>query len=499
MSRPYADRQLLIVAHDVLKQVERLVNEAGASMERAGAHLDQRVASQRADRVIRQTVVFEALIAIVPVYVNFWVDAPVIAAMVVRIARAYGISLSEHEGREVARQLLSTVGWWLGAGWVGTKAVTALMQSTIIGYPAGVAISGIAFCSLAWALGQTSKLYFSEVSRGKEFKEIKNELGRTLKSSLKQARHQIDSLTAGAKNLPTRVDYQELSELFRSGNNKSRLIAEPGILRPLFDYMAAHQITDVVDLTADQLRSLDKEHPGLAQDMWDAIEFGLEPALPLSKNGLAGVGFVELNVNGSTVLIVDHGALGALHLSFPVGHPLDGLLYVGHPAGTDIYYPAAHFHRLTFEHKFAEAVRLLRFLGATALEVECVRGKGSEWSAQIHADLEKLMMTRGDAHSTAHSNARLLYRATFPESAKPRLPDNLVWYPSEPTWQEVAHARMDQGMKTFALSVKYDDDFQVNANVVGSIAWAKAGISVGGKFEKHEGTEWRISGSFERE
>ncbi len=46
------------------------------------------------------------------------------------------------------------------------------------------------------------------------------------------------------------------------------------------------------------------------------------------------------------------------------GHPLRNILYVGHPAKPDLYFPAAEFHRRVFEHKFVEAVTLLTSLGA---------------------------------------------------------------------------------------------------------------------------------------
>lgn len=57
-------------------------------------------------------------------------------------------------------------------------------------------------------------------------------------------------------------------------------------------------------------------------------------------------------------------------LLFPPGHPQDGVLYVGHPTVHEIYYPTAQFHRLTFEHKFSEAIELLMALGAIEIDVE---------------------------------------------------------------------------------------------------------------------------------
>ncbi len=70
-------------------------------------------------------------------------------------------------------------------------------------------------------------------------------------------------------------------------------------------------------------------------------------------------------------------------LQFPLGHPQDGVLYVGHPAIREIYYPTAQFHQLTFEHKLSEAIELLMALGAIEVSVEHQVGWGREFSTFV--------------------------------------------------------------------------------------------------------------------
>jgi hypothetical protein len=50
-------------------------------------------------------------------------------------------------------------------------------------------------------------------------------------------------------------------------------------------------------------------------------------------------------------------------LRFPVGHSRKNVVYIGHSVGPPIYVPVADFHRLLFEHKVAEAQRMIRCLG----------------------------------------------------------------------------------------------------------------------------------------
>jgi hypothetical protein len=71
----------------------------------------------------------------------------------------------------------------------------------------------------------------------------------------------------------------------------------------------------------------------------------------------------------------------AAGLRFPVGHPRVNVVYVGHPIDPPVYLPVSDFHRFLFEHKVAEAQRLIRSLGAVTVEV--VRIEGWDQSAGI--------------------------------------------------------------------------------------------------------------------
>jgi hypothetical protein len=178
----------------------------------------------------------------------------------------------------------------------------------------------------------------------------------------------------------------------------------------------------------------------------------------------------------------------------PPGHPREGVVYVGNPVDPPLYYPAAQFHRLTFEHKLAEAVRLLVALGATELEVRHVAGWSREVAGRIHVPIpSKGMVVGGDGDERSSSSSALLFRATL-DGGDPWLPDDLGWYPHEPTWRQVADARMRHGLRDFELAVRYVDDFGVNGSL--SVAAQKFGVSLGGAFEEHRSTEWRITGTF---
>lgn len=100
-------------------------------------------------------------------------------------------------------------------------------------------------------------------------------------------------------------------------------------------------------------------------------------------------------------------ATEASQLAFPPGHPKAKVLYGAHPIDTDVYYPVASFHRMVFEHKFAEAINLLMHLGATKIRVEHVRGWSTEFAASLSARMPS-GPTSVKGESTEESKATLI-------------------------------------------------------------------------------------------
>jgi hypothetical protein len=182
-------------------------------------------------------------------------------------------------------------------------------------------------------------------------------------------------------------------------------------------------------------------------------------------------------------------------VTFPPGHPRENILYVGHPTKATVYYTMADFHRMTFEHKFSEAVELLMALGATEISVHHVSGWSREFSGRINAPLGTSGLQAGiDVETSNEKGSELLFKATLIGTDAPTIPDNLAWLSHEPTWQTIARGRIKYGLLDFSLSVAYQDDFGVNAGL--KLTASKAGLDLGGKFEDHESTIWSITGKF---
>jgi len=281
-----------------------------------------------------------------------------------------------------------------------------------------------------------------------------------------------------------------------------------GDAKPLLEQpYAARQLIVVVDDTtleieprAKALASDKAVGPNKGTDVALNVAVGLMGALVPFPIGVLTPALIELakriaklGHEGSPVLAIPRTE--AAKLRFLPGHPRNDVLYVAHPAIPEVYYPMAAFHRLTFEHKFAEAIRLLMALGAKTIEVEHVAGWSAEFSAKIGAGIPPTHVEAEiSAKSSNASKRRLLFQASLEGTDTPSLPANLVWFHHEPTWQQIAEGRVKYGLKDFVLSVSYEDDFGINAGL--KMKATKVGLEIGGEFEDHESTIWRIVGKF---
>jgi hypothetical protein len=79
-------------------------------------------------------------------------------------------------------------------------------------------------------------------------------------------------------------------------------------------------------------------------------------------------------------------------------------------------------------------------------------------------------------------------------SGNASVPNDLVWLPHEPLWQEVVDARLTSGLLSFNVDVRSHDDYGVTANLKAKIA--KSGLEAGGSFVEHRATWWRLTGTF---
>ncbi|MCP1199969.1 hypothetical protein [Notoacmeibacter sp. MSK16QG-6] len=183
-------------------------------------------------------------------------------------------------------------------------------------------------------------------------------------------------------------------------------------------------------------------------------------------------------------------------IDFPPGHPRYDVAYVGHPLRPERYVPMANFHRAMFVDKFFELTHILTALGAREISVNYSSDKsdkkGGSVGFSVAEELVGKLETSAETRNVRKSSGEL--KATFEPKGAPALPPDLAWYPHETAWRSVVHSRLEAGLNTIEVALRYEDDFGINGKIAAGLKGF--GIELGGNFEEFERTVWRFSGVF---
>lgn len=140
-------------------------------------------------------------------------------------------------------------------------------------------------------------------------------------------------------------------------------------------------------------------------------------------------------------------------ITFPVGHPIPNQLYVGHPYTPNVYMPLDTYELSLVEDRIREFCLLCQYLGATEITIEALNSSQSESSKAANSGISgggSYKIVSGGASINNQSSQKLLEAISksisihqeFTPYLPPALPDGLVWYPSEPSWQRLYEQRM---------------------------------------------------------
>jgi uncharacterized protein (DUF697 family) len=490
----------IVVANQPVVDGDKLLAKMRAL--KPNAAIVRESADSRADRIIVEMMISVAAASTLTTAGGSWLQTGIVAVGIVRIARVYGVSLTRQEAGKFAVEALTMYGFYGIVGVLGGKALATAIEVTGVGLVGGMALDAGLTAAVAFALGQVAKAYFGrQVSKG-DFKRI-------MRSSLRQGKklqHQV--LREAGRRRGRAVPYASMATVLQTPLGREVIghivQTNPSLSKALVEFMSAQRLSDLDELSADRLQALDKES-GLAQDLWayvqdvvDVKTLTLMATSPEYDHDLVDT-LRRLRAEGVNIEPITRD--GAAQLLFPVGHPRPRIVYGTNPARTEQCFPLAQYHRFNFEHKFAEAVRLLRSLGVRELAVYHAQGRSQEWAQKIEVPLGlRQVGVEGQAgvegRAKATSTSSQLFIASYQGDSAPRVPEDLVWYYHEPTWQEIAEARLEGRLSRFELHVRYTDDFGMNERLFAGLAEFGPSLELGGSLEEYEITEWRIQGSF---
>lgn len=146
------------------------------------------VCDNDADVAIKTMMGTVVATAAVPAHVNWALTASAMGAGAVAIGKCYDVQLIKDEGWKLVKQFVLSAGMWFLSMNVGSKILSALMQSTGVGYAVGMALDAASSAAFAWAIGSTAKAYFRNEYLGKS-RLTKEELGRIFREAFKEQKN----------------------------------------------------------------------------------------------------------------------------------------------------------------------------------------------------------------------------------------------------------------------------------------------------------------------
>ena len=140
-------------------------------------------------------------------------------------------------------------------------------------------------------------------------------------------------------------------------------------------------------------------------------------------------------------------------ISFPLNHPKNDELYVGHPFNPSIYLPILEYDYELLNDRISELCYLLQCLGATYIEIRNDKSTTNYTQQDNFISTEnglkgKVVTANADYSNTSNSNNTLGNIIKIARTQKltphntPFIPNGLIWYQSEPSWQRLVHQRL---------------------------------------------------------
>lgn len=181
--------------------------------------------------------------------------------------------------------------------------------------------------------------------------------------------------------------------------------------------------------------------------------------------------YTDLSQEVVNVLSVDN----LPKIEFPIGHPIANQLYIGHPYLPHKYIPFENYQLELIEDKVREFCSLVQKLGATEITIECINATSSDGtisgkkSGSMNAQHKvidgnasgKIEYSRHLIDELTHS---INMRQTFTPTQAPILPEGMVWYKHEPSWQRLYAQRMEGSLLTHEERIETRKSQMVESN-----------------------------------
>ena len=203
--------------------------------------------------------------------------------------------------------------------------------------------------------------------------------------------------------------------------------------------------------------------------------------------------FLEIPYQERKVLFVTDGystleqnSIAVLHineldnLTFPIGHPMVNQLYVAHPLIQNHYIPFENYEVELIQDRVRDFCSLMEGMGATSITVGYQQFNVSE--SESYANTNALAAVGMKFYSVQASvnqqetnkfmqslGQSLNLHQTYNPFQQPFIPDNLIWYPQEPTWQRLVEQRLRGSITSHTESIETNKTQVINNDSLSEI------------------------------
>jgi hypothetical protein len=87
-----------------------------------------------------------------------------------------------------------------------------------------------------------------------------------------------------------------------------------------------------------------------------------------------------------------------------------------------------------------------------------------------------------------------VFEEHFRPTSSPKIPNDLVWFGHEATWQSLASRRIQFNTASFKAELRYEDSFGIDASV--KVGLNGMGVDLGGRFADFQETVWKFEGEY---
>lgn len=185
-------------------------------------------------------------------------------------------------------------------------------------------------------------------------------------------------------------------------------------------------------------------------------------------------------------------------MSFPIGHPQEGQIYVGHPFIPAKYVPFEEYQLEFIEDKVREFTWLMQCMGATKISISAKNDNeqtGDYSSSQSVSGNTSYGIAKASGSFSGNSKGSFAEQISkaislnqeFNPTKAPFIPDGLVWYQNEPSWQRLVNQRMTGSLVHASESIESRKSNMVNGSELTNIkAEFHSLVSLDGEWTKEE-------------